>query len=90
MTERTLLSERVRPDVEAAPWVIDEIKSLELLVEELERDREELLQGVNPNIYCEICGSCGEEGCCPPEMCAIHKLRSGKFKLVPTKEGEYE
>lgn len=23
---RTMLSERIRPDVEAAPWVIDEVK----------------------------------------------------------------
>jgi hypothetical protein len=28
--KKVKLSDRVRPDVEAAPWVIDEIKRLEL------------------------------------------------------------
>lgn len=29
MANKTKLSERVRPDIEAAPWVVDEIKKLE-------------------------------------------------------------
>jgi DNA repair exonuclease SbcCD ATPase subunit len=34
------LSQRVRPNSEAAPWVIDEIKALEARIAELERDRD--------------------------------------------------
>lgn len=33
----TKLSERVRPDSEAAPWVVEEIKQLENTIEEVDR-----------------------------------------------------
>lgn len=29
------------------------------------------------NVYCEICGACGEEGCCPATICQHHK--DGKY-----------
>ena len=34
------LSERLRPDVEAAPWVIEEVKALEAEIERLREDAE--------------------------------------------------
>lgn len=41
MAKKVLLSERIRPNSEAAPWVIDEVKELEDVVfaaRELRRD----------------------------------------------------
>jgi hypothetical protein len=39
----TKLSDRVRPDVEAAPWVVEEIKKLERKLEYLKSSNEQLV-----------------------------------------------
>jgi hypothetical protein len=26
------------------------------------------------HLYCQTCGSCGEEGCCPPHLCFNNRL----------------
>jgi hypothetical protein len=31
--------------------------------------------------YCEKCGSCGEDGCCPPIMCEAVKCKYGEINL---------
>jgi hypothetical protein len=28
-----------------------------------------MINDIDDVVYCPICGACGEEGCCPPEMC---------------------
>jgi hypothetical protein len=40
---KTLLSERIRPNSEAAPWVIDEVKKLEELNKEMLKSLKKLL-----------------------------------------------
>ena len=41
---KTKLSERIRPDSEAAPWVIAEVKKLEERIEYMEASIKELLE----------------------------------------------
>lgn len=49
------LSERVRPNIEAAPWVVEEIKRLEVeLVEayaELRKQRPSIQAAFNPEVW---------------------------------------
>lgn len=44
------LSERLRPDVEAAPWVINEVKKLEAKIASFEEDTEMFLNEHNENV----------------------------------------
>jgi len=44
---KTLLSERIRPNSEAAPWVIDEVKKLE----ELNKEMMDVLRAVHSMIH---------------------------------------
>lgn len=41
-----MLSERIRPDSEAAPWVIEEVKALEAEVERLRQQNAELVEAL--------------------------------------------
>ena len=34
---------------------------------------EEILEEEFESPYCKNCGSCGNEGCCPPTMCTFEK-----------------
>lgn len=71
------LSDRIRPNMEAAPWVIEEVKKLEAEVERLRNGlrtiREELL----------------EEDCdCPPEWPRCSSCRTRLRIQVLLKEDE--
>jgi hypothetical protein len=44
------LSDRIRPDTEAAPWVIEEIKKLEAKVVDLEKDEKMFLNEHDENV----------------------------------------
>lgn len=44
------LSERLRPDVEAAPWVIEEVKKLEVKIAGFEKDEAMFLSEHNENV----------------------------------------
>lgn len=44
------LSERLRPDVEAAPWVIEEIKKLEVKIASFEKDEAMFLSEHDENV----------------------------------------
>jgi hypothetical protein len=44
------LSERLRPDVEAAPWVIEEVKKLEVKIASLEKDEAMFLSEHDENV----------------------------------------
>lgn len=56
MTKKILLSQRVRPNSEAAPWVIEEIKELEAKNTELEATLE--------RVRCELSiPFCCDSGC---------------------------
>lgn len=57
------------------------LRELEAENEELAMDNELLKQGVNPVVYCELCGSCGEDGCCPPERCLLRKAEAQQDRL---------
>ena len=48
---KTPLSERIRPNSEAAPWVIDEVKKLEKQVENLLDLSKTLLQNIEPDKF---------------------------------------
>ena len=48
---KTPLSERIRPNSEAAPWVIDEVKKLEKQVEHLLDLSKLLLQNIEPDKF---------------------------------------
>ncbi len=48
---KTPLSERIRPNSEAAPWVIDEVKKLEKQVEHLLDLSKTLLQNIEPDKF---------------------------------------
>jgi hypothetical protein len=37
------LSERIRPEVECAPWVIEEVRQLEAEIERLKQEREQII-----------------------------------------------
>lgn len=50
----TPLGDRVRPDVEAAPWVINEIKELEKMIVALKARVEELEANTCP--WCKLPG----------------------------------
>ena len=52
---KTLLSERIRPNSEAAPWVIDEVKKLE----ELNKEMMEVLKLLRS----EMSSQCTTDGC---------------------------
>lgn len=44
------LSKRLRPDVEAAPWVIEEVKKLEVKIASLEKDEAMFLSEHDENV----------------------------------------
>lgn len=44
------LSNRIRPDVEAAPWVIEEVKKLEAKIASLEKDEKMFLNEHDENV----------------------------------------
>jgi hypothetical protein len=48
---KTPLSERIRPNSEAAPWVIDEVKKLEKQVGHLLDLSKTLLQNIEPDKF---------------------------------------
>ncbi len=48
---KTPLSERIRPNSEADPWVIDEVKKLEKQVEHLLDLSKTLLQNIEPDKF---------------------------------------
>lgn len=44
------LSERLRPDIEAAPWVIEEVKKLEVKIASLEKNEAMFLSEHDENV----------------------------------------
>ena len=58
LTTKKKLSDRVRPDVEAAPWVVDEIRKLELENAALRRELAEL-QAPPEATGCPVCRGSG-------------------------------
>ena len=51
--------------------------------------------GINDELYspyCDDCGSCGEEGCCPPDMCKTVKCMypDSNLKSYKSMEADYE
>jgi hypothetical protein len=60
------LSDRIRPDVEAAPWVVEEVRKLEAKVERLNKG----LRDIRDQLYEAECD-------CPPEWprCSYCKTR---------------
>lgn len=44
------------------------------------------------NPYCDDCGSCGEEGCCPPDMCKTVKCMypDNNLKAYKSMSADYE
>ena len=54
LTDEVMLSGRLRPDIECAPWVIDEVKRLEARIKELEQKLEGLEDALNQvNNWCK-------------------------------------
>ena len=48
------------------------------IMDELVKENEQLTIDVECDVYCKVCGSCGEDGCCRPEIC-----RGGKHCMYP-------
>lgn len=59
MTNKTFLSQRIRPDSEAAPWVIEEVKKIEQENEKLKNIITHLLSD-RTGVYF-ICGESGDK-----------------------------
>lgn len=50
--------------------MIDEIRRLAKKYDELDE---------NISFYCELCGACGESGCCPPSRCKYLEQYKGDY-----------
>jgi len=65
------------------------VESQEFKMAEL-RAEVERLRDIKEPVYCPTCGSCGEEGCCPPDKCQAFPCLYGENSAQSYRELEDE